>query len=165
MELKWQQRRRQYRFAFAFFPATHNLMLDNSAGSWESVGGGNQWGGSWEGWSSGVTESGVSLVSKVGVLDNGLGAGDLDDVLAPDWDGMWDSVWLGHVDGGGDLDDLLDVLDDVIGDGVWLLNMDGLVDDKGLLLDLDNSWVDLLGALECGWHGDADVWDGWLQDL
>merc|ERR1719204_2169321 len=94
-----------------------------------------------DGWSSCV--SGESAVSEMSVLDDGFGTGDLDNVLTPDWD--WDG--------------------NVVWDGVWLLHMNWLVDDVGLLLDLDNSWVDLLGSLEGGWHCDADVWNGGLQDL
>jgi len=137
-------------------------MVSQESGSWggvvdgsQSWGGGQSWGGSVAG----------EVVSGVGVLDDGSGAGDLDDVLTPDWVWVWHGVWLGDMDGGWDLHDLLNVHWDVIGDGVWLLHVHWLVDDVRLLLDLDHGWVDLLGALESGWHGNADVWDGWLQDL
>jgi len=132
-------------------------------------------GGGWEGgtvvkesWGSGVSGGqswGSGVVSGVGVLDDGGGPGDLDNVLSSDWD--WDGhmVWLLDVDGGGHLDQLLHMNRDVVWDGVWLLHMNRLVDDVGLLLNLDDSWVDLLGSLQGSWHSDADVWDGWLEDL
>jgi len=143
--------------SYLFYPL---IVGHDSSGSW---GMDSQWGGGGKSWGGSV--SGESVVSQVGVLDDWLGAGDLDNILALDWVWVWHGVWLGHVDGGWHLDDLLDVLDDVIRDSVWLLNVDWLVDNVGLLLDLDNSWVDLLGALEGSWHGNADVWDGGLQDL
>jgi len=116
-----------------------------------------------DGWSSCV--SGESAVSEVSVLDDGSGTGDLDNVLAPDWDGDGHMVWLLHVDGGGHLDQLLNMDGNVVWDGVRLLHMNWLIDDVGLPLDLDNSWVDLLGSLKGSWHSDADVWNGGLQDL
>jgi len=140
-------------------------------GSWEGGTVDDSWGccvsGS-QSWGSGVSGGqswGSCVVSGVGVLDDGGGPGDLDDVLSSDWD--WDGhmVWLLHVDWGGHLDQLLNMNGDVVWDGVWLLHMDRLVDDVGLLLDLDDSWVDLLGSLQGSWHSDADVWDGWLEDL
>jgi len=133
-------------------------------------------GGSGDGWGSGVSDSGdggdtgVNVDGwghgvVVGVLDNGLGPGHLDDVLSTDWD--WDGhvVWLLDVDGGGDLDDLLDVLDDVIWDGVWLLNMDGLVDDVVLNGGVDDGSGDRLGSLKGSGHSDVDLGDHWLEDL
>jgi len=140
------------------------LMVSQDSGRCGVDSGGN-WGGSVaSGGHRGGSVAG-EVVSVVSVLDDGSGAGDLDDVLTLDWVWVWHGVRLGDVHGGGHLDDLLNVLDDVTGDGVWLLHVHGLVDDEGLLLDLDHGWVDLLGALESGWHSNADVWDGWLQDL
>merc|ERR1719295_486722 len=129
-----------------------------------------------DGWGSGVTDggdggdTGVNVDGwghgvVVGVLDNGLGPGHLDDVLSTDWD--WDGhvVWLLDVDGGGDLYDLLDVLDDVIGDSVGLLNMDGLVDDVVLNGGVDDGGGDGLGSLKGSGHSDVDLGDHWLEDL
>jgi len=110
-------------------------------------------------------EGGCLEVSGVCVLDDWGGAVDLDDVLSPDWVGLWDSVWLGHVDWVGHLDDVLDVLGHIVWHGVWLLDMDGLLDDVGLLLDGHDGRVDLLGALQGGWHLDGNVGDGWLDDF
>jgi len=125
------------------------------------VGTGEGWSGhvvSGEGWSGHV-------VSGEGVLDDGCGASDLDNVLAAHWVWVWDGVWHALLDGHGHLDNLLDWLDDVIVDWVWLLDVDGLVDHVVLLLHGDHGGVDLLGALEGGWHGNADVRNGGLQDL
>jgi len=104
-------------------------------------------------------------VSGVRVLNDWGGALNLDDVLSPDWVGVWDGVWLGHVDWGGHLDNVLDVLGHVVWHGVWLLDMDGLLDDVGLLLDGHDGRVGLDGALEGGWHGNGDVGNGGLDDF
>ena len=110
-------------------------------------------------------DSGGSVGAGVGVLDDGGGAGDLDDVLSADWD--WDGDLIGplDVDWGWDLHDLLDVLDDVVGDGVGLLHVHGLVDDVVVDAGLDDGGVDLLGALQGSGDSDVELGDDWLQDL
>jgi len=133
------------------------------------LGEGGDWGLDWEnamGASQAMGEGGCGLeVSGVCVLDDWGSAVDLDDVLSLDWVGVWDSVWLGHVDWSGHLDDVLDVLGHIVWHGVWLLNMDRLLDDVGFLLNGDNGRVDLLGALQGSWHLDGNVRDGWLDDF
>merc|ERR1712029_302783 len=98
-------------------------------------------------------ESGLGDNVGVVVSDNGSSLDLLDDGVTLNGSG------LGHMDGSGHLNDSLDVLDHIIGDIVGFLNGDGLVDGVDLLLDLDNSGVDGLGALQGGGHGDLEVRD------
>merc|ERR1719351_618820 len=112
---------------------TGNNAVSGDASNADSGGSGDaDSGGSGDGWGSGVTDSGdggdtgVNVDGwghgvVVGVLDNGLGPGHLDDVLSTDWD------WDGHV--------------------VWLLDVDGLVDDVVLNGGVDDGGGDGLGSL------------------
>merc|ERR1712122_250299 len=102
-------------------------------------------------------ESGLGDNVGVVVSDNGSSLDLLDDGVTLNGSG--------HMDGSGHLNDSLDVLDHIIGDIVGFLNGDGLVNGVDLLLDLDNSGVDGLGALQGGGHGDLEVGDGGFQDL
>merc|ERR1712156_240294 len=100
---------------------------------------------------SGMMESGLGDNVGVVVSDNGSSLDLLDDGVT--------------LNGSGHFNDSLDVLDHIIGDIVGFLNGDGLVNGVDLLLDLDNSGVDGLGALQGGGHGDLEVGDGGFQDL
>ena len=114
-------------------------------------------GGSGDGWGSGVTDSGdggdtgVNVDGwghgvVVGVLDNGLGPGHLDDVLSTDWD--WDGhvVWLLDVDGASLKGSGYSDVD--LGDH-WLEGLVVVSGDVGL-----GAVVDLLGHL-LGWLVDG----------
>merc|ERR1719295_749661 len=122
-------------------------------------------GGSGDGWGSGVTDSGdggdtgVNVDGwghgvVVGVLDNGLGPGHLDDVLSTDWDwdGLVDDVVLnGGVDDGG-------------GDGLGSLERSGHSD-----VDLGDHWLEDLGVVsgDVGLGAVVDLLGhllGWLVD-
>merc|ERR1719336_3354964 len=129
--------------------------------------GGDGWGSSnADSWGSGDADGGGGVVGAgVGVLDDGGGAGDLDDVLSTDWDWDWHLIGPLDVDGGGHLHDLLDVLDDVVGDGVGLLHVDGLVDDVVVDTGLDDGGGDRLSALESSGDSDVELGDDWLQHL
>ena len=110
-------------------------------------------------------ESGLGDNVGVVVSDNGSSLDLLDDGVTLNGSGHFNGNGFGHMDGSGHLNDSLDVLDHIIGDIVGFLNGDGLVNGVDLLLDLDNSGVDGLGALQGGGHGDLEVGDGGFQDL
>merc|ERR1719461_2680640 len=95
--------------------------------------------GNADSWGSGDADSGGSVGAGVGVLDDGGGAGDLDDVLSADWD--WDWHLIGPLD------------------------VDGLVDDVVVDAGLDDGSGDGLGALESSGDSDVELGDDWLQHL